>query len=87
MWPSTHACPNTCSVRRACQKRPGLALRAKYTTCCGKPEVCGRSVDHHARRVGTKARNIRRVEGDHDIDCKVHGMEAMPLKSGLVRKA
>ena len=37
--------------------------------------------------VGTKVKNIRLVEGDHDIDCKVDGIGSMGLKSGLVRKA
>ena len=38
-------------------------------------------------KVGTKARNIRRVDGDHDIDCKGDGIGAMQLKSMFVRKA
>jgi protein PhnA len=38
-------------------------------------------------KVGTKARNIRLVEGDHDIDCKIDGIGAMQLKSGFVKKA
>lgn len=38
-------------------------------------------------KVGTKARNIRLIEGDHDIDCKVDGIGAMQLKSEFVRKA
>ena len=38
-------------------------------------------------KVGTKARNIRRIEGDHDIDCKVDGVGAMQLKSSVVKKA
>lgn len=38
-------------------------------------------------KVGTKVKNIRLVEGDHDIDCKVDGIGAMQLKSGFVRKA
>lgn len=38
-------------------------------------------------KVGTKARNIRRVEGDHDIDCKLDGVGAMQLKSSVVKKA
>lgn len=38
-------------------------------------------------KVGTKARNIRRIEGDHDIDCKVDGLGAMQLKSAFVKKA
>ncbi len=38
-------------------------------------------------KVGTKVKNIRIVEGDHDIDCKVSGFGAMRLKSEFVKKA
>lgn len=38
-------------------------------------------------KVGTKIRNIRLVEGDHNIDCKVDGIGAMGLKSEFVKKA
>ena len=38
-------------------------------------------------KVGTKVRNIRLVEGDHDIDCRIEGIGAMKLKSEFVRKA
>ena len=38
-------------------------------------------------KVGTKVRNIRLVDGDHDIDCKVDGIGAMGLKSEFVKKA
>ena len=37
-------------------------------------------------KVGTKVKNIRLVEGDHDIDCKIDGIGAMKLKSEFVRK-
>jgi protein PhnA len=37
-------------------------------------------------KVGTKVRNIRIVEGDHDIDCKIDGIGAMSLKSEFVKK-
>jgi len=37
-------------------------------------------------KVGTKVKNIRLVEGDHDIDCKIDGIGAMQLKSEFVRK-
>jgi protein PhnA len=37
-------------------------------------------------KVGTKVRNIRLVEGDHDIDCRIDGIGAMKLKSAFVRK-
>jgi len=38
-------------------------------------------------KVGTKVRNIRLVEGDHNIDCKIDGIGAMKLKSEFVKKA
>ena len=38
-------------------------------------------------KVGTRAKNIRLVEGDHDIDCKIDGIGAMKLKSEFVKKA
>ena len=37
-------------------------------------------------KVGTKVRNIRLVDGDHDIDCKIDGIGQMGLKSEFVRK-
>lgn len=38
-------------------------------------------------KVGTKVKNIRLVEGDHDIDCKIPGIGGMKLKSEFVKKA
>ena len=38
-------------------------------------------------KVGTRVKNIRLIEGDHDIDCKVDGIGAMQLKSQFVKKA
>lgn len=38
-------------------------------------------------KVGTRVKNIRLVEGDHDIDCKIEGIGAMKLKSEFVKKA
>jgi protein PhnA len=38
-------------------------------------------------KVGTKVKNIRLVEGDHNIDCKITGIGAMQLKSEFVKKA
>jgi len=38
-------------------------------------------------KVGTKVRNIRLAEGDHDIDCRIDGIGAMGLKSEFVKKA
>ena len=38
-------------------------------------------------KVGTKVKNIRLIDGDHDIDCKIDGFGAMQLKSEFVKKA
>ncbi|WP_322104332.1 zinc ribbon domain-containing protein YjdM [Paraburkholderia sp. J41] len=38
-------------------------------------------------KMGTKVRNIRLVDNDHDIDCKIDGFGAMSLKTEFVRKA
>jgi protein PhnA len=37
-------------------------------------------------KVGTKVKNIKLVEGDHDIDCKIDGIGPMGLKSEFVKK-
>lgn len=37
-------------------------------------------------KIGTKVKNIRLVDGDHDIDCKIDGFGDMKLKSEFVRK-
>jgi protein PhnA len=37
-------------------------------------------------KVGTKVRNIRLVDGDHDIDCRIEGIGPMGLKSEFVKK-
>ena len=43
----------------------------------------------NTRKVGTKVRGIRLVDGpgDHDIEAKVDGFGPMNLKSSIVRKA
>ena len=37
-------------------------------------------------KVGTKVKNIKLVEGDHNIDCKIDGIGAMKLKSEFTKK-
>jgi protein PhnA len=37
-------------------------------------------------KVGTKVKNIRLIDGDHNIDCKIDGFGAMELKSEFVKK-
>ncbi len=38
-------------------------------------------------KTGTKVKNIRLVDGDHNIDCKLSGFGAIGLKSEFVKKA
>ncbi len=35
---------------------------------------------------GTRVKNIRLVDGDHNIDCKIDGFGPMKLKSEFVKK-
>jgi len=38
-------------------------------------------------KAGTKVKNIRLKDSDHNIDCKIDGFGSMALKSEFVRKA
>jgi protein PhnA len=40
-----------------------------------------------ALKAGTKVKNIKLVDGDHNISCKIDGFGAMALKSEFVKKA
>lgn len=40
-----------------------------------------------ALKVGTRVKNIRLVEGDHNIDCRIDGFGDMQLKSEFVKKS
>lgn len=37
-------------------------------------------------KAGTKVKNIRLTDGDHNIDCKIDGFGSMGLKSEFVKK-
>lgn len=37
-------------------------------------------------KAGTKVKNIKLTDGDHNIDCKIEGFGSMALKSIYVRK-
>jgi len=38
-------------------------------------------------KAGTKVKNIRLMDSDHNIDCKIDGFGAMALKSEFVKRA
>ncbi len=37
-------------------------------------------------KVGTKVKNVRIIEGDHNLDCKIEGIGAIKLKSKFVKR-
>mgnify|MGYP000509867542 CR=1 FL=1 len=68
----------------------------KFTDANGTPLVDGDTVSlikdlkvkgsSSVVKVGTRVKNIRLVEGDHDIDCKVDGIGPIMLKTEFVKK-
>lgn len=38
-------------------------------------------------KIGTRVKNIRIVDGDHEIDCRIDGIGAMKLKAEFVKKS
>ena len=85
-WPYTAApAAETASETRVVRDANGNALADGDTVTLIKDlKVRGSSL---VVKVGTKVKNIRLVDGDHDIDCKIDGVGAMGLKSEFVRKA
>jgi protein PhnA len=81
-WPQ-HAATET-SNERVIKDTNGNVLQDGDTVTVIKDlKVKGSSL---VVKVGTKVKNIRLVEGDHDIDCKIDGIGAMSLKSEFVKK-
>ena len=52
-----------------------------------RPRLHQVRIESGALKAGTKVRNIRLVDEDHNIDCKIDGFGPMKLKSEFVRKA
>jgi protein PhnA len=85
-WTKTSAQENESTVReRVVRDAVGNELRdGDAITVVKDLKVKGSSL---VVKMGTKVKNIRLVEGDHDIDCKIDGIGAMQLKSEFVKKA
>ena len=82
-WPQDHQTENT-SDSRIIKDSNGNELQDGDTVTVIKDlKVKGSSL---VVKVGTKVKNIRLIEGDHDIDCKIDGIGAMKLKSEFVKK-
>ncbi len=82
-WPK-QAASETADVAKVIRDANGNILQDGDTISVIKDlKVKGSSL---VVKVGTKVKNIRLVEGDHDIDCKIDGIGAMKLKSEFVKK-
>lgn len=82
-WPTATASENA-DAARVIRDANGNVLQDGDTISVIKDlKVKGSSL---VVKVGTKVKNIRLVEGDHDIDCKIDGIGAMKLKSEFVKK-
>ena len=82
-WPK-HAAADAGEAQKVCKDANGNVLQdGDSVTVIKDLKVKGSSL---VVKVGTKVKNIRLVEGDHDIDCKIDGIGAMKLKSEFVKK-
>ena len=83
-WPK-HAAAETGEAQKVWKDANGNVLQdGDSVTVIKDLKVKGSSL---VVKVGTKVKNIRLVEGDHDIDCKIDGIGAMKLKSEFVKKS
>lgn len=84
-WPAVAAAEGEAEDGRVIKDSVGNLLNDGDTVTVIKDlKVKGSSL---VVKVGTKVKNIRLIDGDHDIDCKIDGIGAMKLKSEFVRKA
>lgn len=84
-WPQQAVDENAAEQARVVRDAVGNALADGDTVTVIKDlKVRGSS---SVVKVGTKVRNIRLVDGDHDIDCRIDGIGQMGLKSEFVKKA
>jgi protein PhnA len=83
-WPQNASSPEVQEQTRVVRDAVGNTLQDGDTATVIKDlKVKGSSL---VVKVGTKVKNIRLVEGDHDIDCKIDGIGSMGLKSEFVKK-
>ncbi len=83
-WPQHGSADNADEARVIKDSNGNLLQDGDTITVIKDLKVKGSSL---VVKVGTKVKNIRLVDGDHDIDCKIDGIGAMKLKSEFVKKA
>ena len=79
-WPKE----DTAEVARVVKDAHGNVLAAGDTVALIKDLKLGGG--SQVLKSGTKAKNIRLVEGDHEIDCRIEGV-SIALKACFVKKA
>jgi protein PhnA len=82
-WPQTGATDTNADGRIIKDANGNVLQDGDAVTVIKDLKVKGSSL---VVKVGTKVKNIRLVDGDHDIDCKIDGIGAMKLKSEFVKK-
>jgi protein PhnA len=83
-WPKEAAAAEIADAKAGVRDSVGNVLQDGDTVTVIKDlKVKGSSL---VVKVGTKVKNIRLVDGDHDIDCKIDGIGPMSLKSEFVKK-
>ena len=82
-WSESSVIDNTDSERVIKDANGNVLQNGDTVTVVKDLKVKGSSL---VVKIGMKAKNIRLVEGDHDIDCKIDGIGAMKLKSEFVKK-
>ncbi len=84
-WPMVAVAPSAGEEVRVIKDANGNILQdGDSVTVIKDLKVKGSSL---VVKVGTKVKNIRLVDGDHDIDCKIDGYGPMQLKTEFVKKA
>ena len=83
-WPKTATDPGGEATKVVKDANGNVLVDGDTVTVIKDLKVKGSSL---VVKVGTKVKNIRLVDGDHDIDCKIDGIGAMKLKSEFVKKA
>jgi hypothetical protein len=75
------------SHRPAYRPTPGVKGSLRRASPALDPRPRATVVMHRYPLEIQERQNIRLIEGDHDIDCKIDGIGAMQLKSEFVKKA
>jgi len=84
-WPRADAAAPAADAQRVWKDAHGNLLQdGDAVTLIKDLKIKGSSA---VVKVGTKVKNIRLIDGDHDIDCKIDGFGAMQLKSEFIKKA